>query len=106
MRVLKLYGESEFYLEVNVLSSFLEMTYLLATAQKRMYLWNASSYMYNNDASLVLKEIYCTLTWYRKQEIDCQREIVPFLRSFILALNFHVDYECIHIKMHGRLLKC
>ena len=69
-----------FYPEVNVPSRFLEITHLLAAAYKRMYLWNASSY--DNDVSLILKEIYCTLTWYRKLEIDGQREMVPFLRSY------------------------
>ena len=50
-----------------------------ATAQKRMYLRNWNSY--DNDSSLILKVINCTLTWNSKQEIDGQREMVPFLRS-------------------------
>ena len=57
---------------------------LLATVLKRVYLWNWNSY--EAGSGLILEVINCTLTWNNKQEIDGQREVVPFLRSYHICL--------------------
>ena len=80
------YGELEFHPKVNVYSSFSRTMVLPATVLKRVYLWNWNSY--EAGSGLILEVINCTLTWDNKQEIDGQREVVPFLRSYHILKNF------------------
>ena len=63
---------------------FLETTPLFATVLKHVYIWNWNSY--EAASGLILEVINCTLTWNSKQEIDGQREVVPFLRSYHICL--------------------
>ena len=52
---------------------------------KRVYLWNWIGY--DAGSALILKLINCTFTCNNKPEIDGQREVPPFLRSYHILLE-------------------